>query len=126
MTIGHKTIPHSNSCPVQMSLVSCTLQADTFALQLRDLGELQHLTIGHDGHGWGSGWHLKKVVVTHAATGRQWLFPCGRWLDENREDGLTVRTLKVGCPCTVAGWNCRLPARAHCGWAHQDVSCLQP
>ena len=102
-----------------MSAVSCTLQADTFALQLRDLGELQQLTIGHDGHGWGSGWHLKKVVVTHTATGRQWLFPCGRWLNENREDGLTVRTLKVGYLCTVAGWNCRLPVVVHYEWPHQ-------
>jgi hypothetical protein len=37
---------------------------DTFRLQLRHVGELRKLAVGHDGSGSSSAWHLAKVVVT--------------------------------------------------------------
>ena len=42
--------------------------------------------IGHDGKGIGSGWHLDKVVIDAPKLGKKWVFPCGRWLDENEGD----------------------------------------
>ena len=39
------------------------LQMDRFKLRAVHLGDIQKITIGHDGKGAGSGWFLEKVVV---------------------------------------------------------------
>ena len=55
------------------------LQTDTFDLEGIDLGELEKVTIGHDGAGSGSDWYLEQIAVTEGddAT-EQYIFPCGK------------------------------------------------
>jgi len=65
---------------------------DIFAVEAADLGELERVRIGHDGTGFGAGWHLDKVVVKRPEA-EDIVFECGRWLDQKQEDGLTEREL---------------------------------
>ncbi|KAM9308372.1 oxygen-regulated protein 1 [Gastrophryne carolinensis] len=68
---------------------------DVFCLQAISLGELQKILICQDGTKDGKGWFLDKVAVQYCQDGEDHLvvFPCNRWLDENREDGKTERIL---------------------------------
>jgi len=68
-------------------------KVDNFQISTLDLGEIKHITIGHDGRGIGSGWFLDKVFVTHENTGKRWTFPCNRWLDKGEDDKKIERTL---------------------------------
>ncbi len=45
-------------------------QVDAFDLKLRKLGELQSLTVWHDGTGLGAGWHLDYIEVHHMECGK--------------------------------------------------------
>eukprot|EP01119_Soliformovum_irregulare_P003103 TRINITY_DN133_c0_g1_i3.p1 TRINITY_DN133_c0_g1~~TRINITY_DN133_c0_g1_i3.p1 ORF type:complete len:710 (+),score=244.05 TRINITY_DN133_c0_g1_i3:779-2908(+) len=69
---------------------------DSFGLRTLDLGDLQKLTIGHDGKGFGDGWFLDKVFVTNEVSGQRWVFPCGQWLDKSEGDRKIERTLTPG------------------------------
>uniref|UniRef100_H2ZAW6 PLAT domain-containing protein n=1 Tax=Ciona savignyi TaxID=51511 RepID=H2ZAW6_CIOSA len=71
---------------------------DTFVLELDDIGEvIEKLRIGHDGKGWGAGWHLDKVEVRRLLEGVKGsetsTFTCGRWLARDEDDGEIVREL---------------------------------
>nr|CAB3263471.1 lipoxygenase homology domain-containing protein 1-like [Phallusia mammillata] len=71
---------------------------DTFVLELDDIGEtIEKLRIGHDGKGWGAGWHLDKVQIRRLLDGTRgsetYLFTCGRWLARDEDDGEIVREL---------------------------------
>ena len=56
---------------------------DTFGVETLDVGELQKITIGHDGSGFGSGWFLDNVVVRdETLRNKEYKFQCGRWLDK--------------------------------------------
>lgn len=56
---------------------------DTFGIETLDVGELQKITIGHDGSGFGSGWFLDNVVVRdETLRNKEYKFQCGRWLDK--------------------------------------------
>ncbi|CAL1540467.1 unnamed protein product [Lymnaea stagnalis] len=73
-------------------------QVDKFIVELEDVGEtIEKLRIGHDGTGWGSGWHLDKVEVRRLhETGKgsiTYSFPCNRWLDKNEDDKAIEREL---------------------------------
>jgi PLAT/LH2 domain len=68
-------------------------QTDVFHIVARDLGNLQRVTIRHDDKGIGSGWLLDRVVVHNEKTGLEWIFPCGRWLARNEDDGQISRAL---------------------------------
>jgi hypothetical protein len=58
-------------------------RVDTFGIELLDIGELNKITIGHDGKGFGSGWFLDNVVVRdETLRNREYKFQCGRWLDK--------------------------------------------
>jgi hypothetical protein len=65
-------------------------QLDTFVLDAVDLGELQSLTIGHDGSGPGAGWHLDKVAVK---VGRLWVLSSNAYLVRWSSCHLSVRSL---------------------------------
>ena len=42
----------------------CDVIADTFVVELEDVGEtIEKIRIGHDGSGFGDGWHLSGVAV---------------------------------------------------------------
>uniref|UniRef100_A0A8C0ZH30 Lipoxygenase homology PLAT domains 1 n=1 Tax=Cyanistes caeruleus TaxID=156563 RepID=A0A8C0ZH30_CYACU len=64
-----------------------------FYLETLDMGELKKVRIEHDNSGLGPGWLVERVEITNSATGVTTIFPCGKWLDENRGDGLICRDL---------------------------------
>jgi hypothetical protein len=65
-----------------------------------DIGEyIKKIRIGHDGTGFGAGWHLAKVEVRQlekhgdSQHSRIFSFPCGRWLARDEDDHEIVREL---------------------------------
>uniref|UniRef100_A0A8C3PVS5 Lipoxygenase homology domains 1 n=1 Tax=Chrysolophus pictus TaxID=9089 RepID=A0A8C3PVS5_CHRPC len=64
-----------------------------FYLETLDMGELKKVRIEHDNSGLAPGWLVERVEITNSATGVTTIFPCGKWLDENRGDGLIWREL---------------------------------
>ncbi|CAH1776005.1 unnamed protein product [Owenia fusiformis] len=69
---------------------------DFFTIEAVDLNELTSVTIGHDGQGVGPGWYLDKVVVKESSEAeQQYIFQCGRWLDESEDDGAIERELPL-------------------------------
>lgn len=73
-------------------------QIDTFVFEAVSLQELRKLVIGHDGQGHGAGWFLDKVIVKELEgenSGKEFIFPCNRWLDDQEDDGKTERELKL-------------------------------
>ena len=49
--------------------------------------------IGHDNAGGGGAWLLDRVEVDCPSLGKKWLFPCGRWLAKDEDDGQLERKL---------------------------------
>ncbi|KAK3090587.1 hypothetical protein FSP39_012903 [Pinctada imbricata] len=69
-------------------------QVDQFEVEAVDLGKVTKVVIGHDSSGSGSGWFLKKVVITESPESIQkFVFPCDKWLDEGEDDNKIERTL---------------------------------
>ncbi|KAM6034199.1 lipoxygenase homology domain-containing protein 1 [Chlamydotis macqueenii] len=68
-------------------------KTNRFYLETLDMGELKKVRIEHDNSGLAPGWLVERVEITNSATGVTTIFPCGKWLDENRGDGLTWREL---------------------------------
>lgn len=69
---------------------------DVFAHTDLDLGEIESVTISHDGRSgfkerFDASWFLERVVVRGAHS--EWAFPCRRWLSTTKEDRQTRRTL---------------------------------
>eukprot|EP00118_Oscarella_pearsei_P015177 m.134976 g.134976 ORF g.134976 m.134976 type:complete len:375 (+) comp38155_c0_seq27:5099-6223(+) len=64
-----------------------------------DVGpSLRKVRIGHDGKGFGAGWHLEKVEVKKLSeedpdSHSIYTFLCGRWLATSEDDGAIVREL---------------------------------
>ena len=70
-------------------------QMDEFTLVFAPPGAVSDLTIGHNGRGWGAGWHLEQVELANLETGDVYRFHCGLWIDSNpkNDGGLLQRTL---------------------------------
>ena len=51
------------------------------------------LRIGHDNKGGFAGWFLDKLEIDSRSLGKKWMFPCGRWLDKGKDDGMLEREL---------------------------------
>merc|ERR1711988_1514658 len=72
---------------------------DELHIEASELGKLEKISIGHDNSGFGAGWMLDSVTVTHQGPGElkgeRFHFPCGRWLDDEEDDKLTTRILPV-------------------------------
>lgn len=73
-------------------------EQSVFELSTQDVGKLTHIDIGHDGKGWGSGWHLDNVIVINKDTGVGAKFHCGLWLDKKLDGGYCERTLEATDP----------------------------
>ena len=52
--------------------------------------------IGHDNKGGFAGWFLDKVIIDAPSLGQKVVFPCGRWLDKDKDDGQLERELLPG------------------------------
>lgn len=76
-------------------------QADKFVVELEDVGDtIEKIRIGHDGSGFGAGWHLDKVEIRRLNDSGKgsvtYTFPCGRWLARDEDDGAIERELTAG------------------------------
>eukprot|EP00047_Mylnosiga_fluctuans_P014195 m.36272 g.36272 ORF g.36272 m.36272 type:complete len:2392 (+) comp5381_c0_seq2:48-7223(+) len=80
----------------------------SFAVTSAALGELKRVRISHDNSGSGPGWFLERVEVTEMLSGKKYLFPCGRWLATDEDDGQTSREL--ACNTGTAG---TIPYQVH-------------
>jgi len=69
-------------------------QVDRFALDSKEVGQITHMTIGHDNSGFGASWYLEDVEIEDLATGDQYFFTVEQWFDKKSGDGLIERTLK--------------------------------
>ncbi|MEW5311148.1 MAG: hypothetical protein WDW38_002887 [Sanguina aurantia] len=62
-------------------------QLDVFEVESANVGEMTKIRVGHDGAGWGAGWHLADVTVENLASGQILVFEANRWLDKKEGDG---------------------------------------
>ena len=63
--------------------------------------------IGHDNKGGFAGWFLDKVLVDAPSLGQRVVFPCGRWLDKDKDDGQLERELFPGLDTEEAYVPCK-------------------
>ncbi|XP_030851137.1 lipoxygenase homology domain-containing protein 1 isoform X1 [Strongylocentrotus purpuratus] len=66
---------------------------DVFIFPMLSLGDLIKLRIWHDNAGLKAGWHLDNVKVLDETAGKDYSFPCSRWLARDEEDGQIMREL---------------------------------
>ena len=81
---------------------------DQFKIEAVHLGDLTKVIIGHDNSGTlhhqlthlgaNAGWFLDKVAVYDPSLPGDVEFPCGRWLDVNKDDGKIERELPRARP----------------------------
>eukprot|EP01046_Picozoa_sp_COSAG06_P033716 COSAG06_NODE_3464_length_5301_cov_4.178201_1_plen_1602_part_01 len=71
-------------------------ETNEFKVQTKDIGKLVKIRIGHDGKGFGAGWHMDSAEIEDEDTREVWKFECHRWFDEDQDDGLIVRELMPG------------------------------
>ena len=69
-------------------------KTDEFRLtEVKPLGELQQLRIGHQTRDHATGWFVENISVVDDVTAEHWVFECNNWLDSTTADGLTCREL---------------------------------
>ncbi|KAL5006870.1 hypothetical protein ScPMuIL_015676 [Solemya velum] len=68
-------------------------KTDVFDLEAVNIGDLKKIRIGHDNAGGGAAWHLDKVVIDAPSLGKNWTFPCSRWLAKDEDDGQIEREI---------------------------------
>lgn len=56
-------------------------------MKANHVGALDHIVVGHDGRGVGSGWYLDYVRVEIPSLGKQFQFVADRWLSTSEGDG---------------------------------------
>ncbi len=80
-------------------------QSDIFSFRCnQSLGTLKSVTVWHDGSatGFANAWFLEGIQILDVHAGTRYIFPCKRWLAENKDDYQIRREL----PCTVVKpWN---------------------
>lgn len=65
---------------------------DEFEIVEMDVGEILHISIGHDNSGAGAAWHLQQVEIFHPILEKTYYFPCNEWLEKES----CKKTLKPG------------------------------
>lgn len=68
-------------------------QTDSFTIESVDLGALTSLLVEHDNSGFHPGWFLDHIDITNTKLKETTSFPCQKWLDKDKEDGLIARKL---------------------------------
>jgi hypothetical protein len=68
-------------------------QTDIFDLEIVHLGELKKVRVWHDNSGLLAKWHLETITVKDTKTGKEYEFPCNRWLAKGEDDGSVSREL---------------------------------
>ncbi|KAJ8019602.1 Lipoxygenase-likey domain-containing protein 1 [Holothuria leucospilota] len=68
---------------------------DVFILHnVKNVGAISRVRIGHDNSGSYSGWLLAHVEIASASLKKTLFFPCNMWLADNEGDGKTERELE--------------------------------
>lgn len=69
---------------------------DVFEVTAVHLAELRRVLVSHDNSG--GGWFLEKIVVKEStdADSKVYTFPCSKWFDKERNDGVLERLLDRG------------------------------
>lgn len=68
-------------------------RTDIFVVECRDLGEITHMTIGHDNKGSGPGWHVGAVKLEAPTLGLIYPGSCDQWLAADEGDGQLEREI---------------------------------
>lgn len=87
---------HGDSGPIKLPAANAAFEpggVDVFDLDLPYLGCMDKVMVGHDGTGFGSGWHLDRVVVRNITRREGAVFPCALWLDKRLDGGFLTRVL---------------------------------
>ncbi|XP_041351730.1 lipoxygenase homology domain-containing protein 1-like [Gigantopelta aegis] len=81
----------------QKAKTFCFVQGskETFFVKGPELGELEYLTVEHDGLQKRHSWYLEKVEVTNLKTDRTWVFVCKNWLSLHKGDYRKKRDLEA-------------------------------
>ncbi|XP_055880340.1 lipoxygenase homology domain-containing protein 1-like isoform X1 [Biomphalaria glabrata] len=74
----------------------CQGSKEIFYLKSPTLGNLEFLTIEHDGEEERHSWYCEKIEVTCMKTHNKWIFICQNWLSRHKGDFLTSRDLVAG------------------------------
>ncbi|XP_077798945.1 oxygen-regulated protein 1 isoform X2 [Macaca mulatta] len=61
--------------------------ADIFKINLKDIGEIYKIRIGHDNTGKNPRWYLEEVRLGNIATNELFCLPVDSWIAENENDG---------------------------------------
>uniref|UniRef100_A0A8C4RVI6 Oxygen-regulated protein 1 n=1 Tax=Erpetoichthys calabaricus TaxID=27687 RepID=A0A8C4RVI6_ERPCA len=69
--------------------------ADTFQVNLKNLGELYKIRIGHDNSGESPGWFLEEVILQEILTEKELILPVKEWLDEEKGSGDVWKELAI-------------------------------
>ncbi len=69
---------------------------DTFDIDCDFVGPVDRVQIEHDNTGAGPAWFLDKIVIDDLPRKKKYEFPCGRWLDKDKDDGSISRDLSLG------------------------------
>ncbi|XP_056146384.1 lipoxygenase homology domain-containing protein 1 [Lampris incognitus] len=64
-----------------------TGSTDIFTVETFDIGQINHLLIGHTNEGLSAGWYLDNVQISVPVHGKQYMFPSHRWLCKDEADG---------------------------------------
>lgn len=72
---------------------------------IKDLGFIKSITVGHDNKKHAPGWYLERVTVQHCDTGQVFEFDCFEWLASDTGDKKTERTLYANDVCESDTWN---------------------
>ncbi|XP_055968457.1 oxygen-regulated protein 1 [Sorex fumeus] len=81
--------------------------ADIFKINLKDVGEIYKIRIGHDNSGQDPRWYLEEIRLENIDTNELFYFPVNSWIAENENDGdlwkemPIVRTHKAPLPVVV-------------------------
>ena len=101
------------------SATACSTTLDEYELHTFD-DLFSFCRIGHDNKGGFAGWFLDKVMIDVPSLGQRSVFPCGRWLDKNKDDGQLERELLPGTDTEETYTPCKDAQRvillSHCDW----------
>lgn len=61
--------------------------ADIFKINLKDIGEISKIRIGHDNGGEDPGWYVEEVTLENMATRERFLLTVDSWISDRENDG---------------------------------------
>lgn len=68
---------------------------DVFEVEAVHLADLRRVLVSHDNTG--GGWFLEKVIIKESKDDKkEYIFPCSKWFDTDRNDGKIERMLNIG------------------------------